>query len=61
MIEEGGTTLAARRRYWQLVPATGWRRWLPQGLRQPPKDWDDVVAQVLIERWLGRELPRLDC
>ena len=61
LVEEGGTTLAARRRYWQLLPARDWRRWLPQGLRQPPRDWDDVVAQVLIERWLGRELPRLDC
>jgi hypothetical protein len=61
LIEEGGTTLAARRRYWQLVPPQGWRRWLPQGLRQPPRDWDDVVAQVLLERWLGRELPRLGC
>jgi hypothetical protein len=61
LVEEGGTTLAARRRYWQLVPARGWQRLLPQGLRQPPRDWDDVVAQVLIERWLGRELPRLDC
>jgi hypothetical protein len=58
---EGGTTLAARRRYWQLMPARGWRRWLPQGLRQPPRDWDDVVAQVLLERWLGRQLPRWKC
>jgi hypothetical protein len=61
LIEEGGTTLAARRRYWQLMPPRGWRRMLPQGLRQPPRDWDDVVAQVLLERWLGRELPRLGC
>jgi len=61
LIEEGGTTLAARRRYWQLMPARGWRRWLPQGLRQPPRDWDDVVAQVLLERWLGRQLPRWKC
>jgi len=61
LVEEGGTTLAARRRYWQLVPARGWRCWLPQGLRQPPRDWDDVVAQVLLERWLGRELPRRGC
>jgi len=61
LVEEGGTTLAARRRYWQLAPARGWRRLLPQGLRQPPRDWDDVVAQVLLERWLGRELPRLGC
>jgi hypothetical protein len=61
LIEEGGTTLAARRRYWQLVPPRGWRRMLPEGLRQPPQDWDDVVAQVLLERWLGRELPRSGC
>ncbi|MFM7264451.1 MAG: resolvase [Cyanobium sp.] len=55
---ERGTTLAARQRYWQLFPARGWRRWLPKGLRQPPRDWDDVVAQLLLERWLGRELER---
>ena len=61
LVEEGGTTLAARRRYWQLLPARGWRRWLPQGLRQPSRDWDDVVAQVLLERWLGRQLPRWKC
>jgi RNase H-fold protein (predicted Holliday junction resolvase) len=58
MVDERGTTLAARRRYWQLFPPRGWRRLLPEGLRQPPRDWDDVVAQLLIERWLGRELPR---
>ena len=55
---ERGTTLAARERYWQLFPPRGWRRWLPRGLRQPPRDWDDVVAQLLLERWLGRELER---
>ena len=55
---ERGTTLAARERYWQLFPARGWRRWLPRGLRQPPRDWDDVVAQLLLERWLGRPLER---
>jgi RNase H-fold protein (predicted Holliday junction resolvase) len=55
---ERGTTLAARRRYWQLLPARGWRRWLPEGLRLPPRDWDDVVAQLLLERWLGRPLER---
>lgn len=55
---ERGSTLAARERYWQLFPPGGWRRWLPKGLRQPPRDWDDVVAQLLLERWLGRELAR---
>jgi len=57
-VPEAGTTLAARQRYWQLEPARGWRRLLPQGLRQPPRDWDDVVAQLLLERHLGRCLTR---
>ncbi|MEB3265597.1 MAG: resolvase [Cyanobacteriota bacterium] len=58
LVEEQGTTLAARQRYWQLHPARGWQRLLPEGLRLPPRDWDDVVAQLLVERWLGRPLPR---
>ncbi len=58
LVDERGTTLAARRRYWELFPARGWRRLLPLGLRQPPRDVDDVVAQLLLERRLGRELLR---
>ncbi|MFZ0409384.1 MAG: resolvase [Cyanobium sp.] len=57
-VEERGSTLAARERYWQLHPPRGWRRLLPKGLRQPPRDWDDVVAQLLLERWLGHSLDR---
>jgi GNAT superfamily N-acetyltransferase len=51
--DEWGTTLAARQRYWQLEPPRGWRRCLPRGLRLPPRDIDDVVAQLLLERHLG--------
>ncbi len=58
LVDERGTTLAARRRYWELFPARGWRRLLPLGLRQPPRDYDDVVAQLLLERRLGQELLR---
>jgi len=58
LVDEHGSTLAARRRYWQLEPPHGWRRLLPEGLRQPPRDWDDVVAQLLLERWLGQPLER---
>lgn len=58
-VDEWGTTLAARRRYWQLEPPHGWRRCLPPGLRLPPRDIDDVVAQLLLERHLGRPLQRL--
>jgi len=31
---------------------------LPEGLRLPPVDIDYVVAQLLLERWLGRPLTR---
>jgi len=58
LVDEHGSTLAARRRYWQLEPPQGWRRLLPEGMRQPPRDWDDVVAQLLVERWLGQPLER---
>lgn len=57
-VPEAGTTLAARRRYWQLHPPGPLRRLIPEGLRQPPRDWDDVVAQLLLERHLGRDLSR---
>ncbi len=63
LADERGSTLAARRRYWELFRPRGWRRFLPQGLRQPPCDWDDVVAQLLLERQLGHTLgrePRLE-
>lgn len=59
IVGEAHSTLEARRRYWALEPARGWRRLVPEGLRQPPRDWDDIVAQLLLERWLGRPLTRL--
>ena len=58
VVDERGSTLAARQRYWQLLPPRGWRRLLPKGLRLPPRPIDDVVAQLLLERWLGRSLER---
>lgn len=58
VVPEAGSTLAARSRYWQLEPARGWRRLLPQGLRLPPRDYDDVVAQLLLEQHLGHRLTR---
>jgi len=59
LVEEVGTTLWARRRYWQLFPPRMLQRLLPEDLRLPPRDWDDVVAQVLLERHLGRPMRRL--
>jgi RNase H-fold protein (predicted Holliday junction resolvase) len=57
-VEEHGTTLEARHRYWELEGRRHWRRWLPAGLRLPPRDIDDVVAQLLLERHLRRPLRR---
>jgi RNase H-fold protein (predicted Holliday junction resolvase) len=58
LVPEAGTTLAARERYWQLERPRGWRCLLPRGLRLPPRDVDDVVAQILLERHLDRLLTR---
>lgn len=58
-INERHSTQDARRLYWRQEPARGWRRLLPEGLRLPPRDWDDVVAQLLLERWLGYPLTGL--
>lgn len=58
LVDEHGSTLAARDRYWDLCPASGWVRLLPAGLRLPPRDIDDVVAQLLVERHSGVKLQR---
>ena len=52
-VEEQGTTLRARQRYWQLWPAQGWQRLLPEGLRMPPDDLDAVAALVMVEDHLN--------
>ena len=49
VVNERGTTLRARQRYWQLWPAVGLRRLLPEGLRVPPIDLDAVAALVMVE------------
>ena len=58
LVDERGSSLAARQRYWELDPPNSWVRLLPTGLRLPPRDIDDVVAQLLLERWLGEPLRR---
>ena len=56
---EAGSTLAARERYWQFLPARGWQRVLPRGLRLPPRPVDDLAAMVLLEAHLGARFKRL--
>ncbi len=52
-VEETGTTLEARRRYFRDHPPRWWRRLLPITLQLPPEEYDDYVAELLLERVLG--------
>lgn len=52
LVDERYSTLEARDRYWQMYPPQGLQRLIPQGMRQPPRPVDDLVAIILIERYL---------
>ncbi|MDF5723226.1 MAG: pre-16S rRNA-processing nuclease YqgF [Rhizonema sp. PD37] len=54
LVDERYSSLEARDRYWQMYPPKGLRKLLPQGMRQPPRPIDDIVAILLIERYLNR-------
>ncbi|MEN9206814.1 MAG: pre-16S rRNA-processing nuclease YqgF [Gloeomargarita sp. GMQP_bins_120] len=54
LVDERYSTLEAQRRYWEVHPARGWRRWLPRWLRPLPGPVDDVAAMVLVERYCQR-------
>ncbi|MED5383756.1 MAG: resolvase [Cyanobacteriota bacterium] len=51
-VNERGTTLKARQRYWQLWPPRGLWRLVPEGLRVPPAELDAVAALVMVEAYL---------
>ncbi len=52
-VNERNSTLEARDRYWQMFPPQGLTKLLPPGLRQPPRPIDDIVAILLVERFLN--------
>jgi RNase H-fold protein (predicted Holliday junction resolvase) len=52
LIDERYSTLEAGDRYWQMYPPQGLTRLIPQGMRTLPRPVDDIVAIVLIERYL---------
>lgn len=53
-VDEHNSSLEARDRYWELHPPKGIQRFIPQGMRLPPVPVDDIVAIILIERYLNR-------
>lgn len=54
LVDERYSTLEARDRYWQMYPPTGLGRLIPVGMRSLPRPIDDIVAILLIERYLGQ-------
>lgn len=52
LIDERNSSQEARQRYWDYHPPQGWNWLLPKGLRTPPAPYDDIVAQILVERYL---------
>ena len=54
MVDENNSTLEARDRYWQMYPPQGLQKLIPRGLLVPPRPIDDIVAILLIERYLNR-------
>lgn len=52
MVDERYSTLEARDRFWQMFPPQGLTKLIPQGIRTPPRPIDDIVAILLIERYL---------
>jgi len=57
VVEEAGSTLRARSRYFDEHPARGWRRLVPRTLQTPPEPYDDYAAVLLAEAVLARAGP----
>jgi RNase H-fold protein (predicted Holliday junction resolvase) len=53
LVDERYSSLEARDRYWQMYPPNFLTSLIPQGMRQPPRPIDDLVAIILIERYLN--------
>ena len=51
-VNERGSTIRARFRYWEIWPPNYFIRWLPIKILFPPENLDAVVALILLEDFL---------
>ena len=51
-INEQGSTLRARFRYWEIWPPNCFIRWLPKEILFPPDNLDAIAALILLEDFL---------
>jgi RNase H-fold protein (predicted Holliday junction resolvase) len=56
LVDERHSTLEARDRYWQIFPPLGLLKFVPQSLRPIDRPIDDIVAIILLERYLGNSV-----
>lgn len=56
LVDERHSTLEARDRYWQIFPPLGFLKFVPQSLRPIDRPIDDIVAIILLERYLGNSV-----
>jgi RNase H-fold protein (predicted Holliday junction resolvase) len=54
LVDERHSTLQARDRYWQMYPPKGFAALMPRSLRSINRPIDDIVAILLIERYLNQ-------
>lgn len=54
LVDERYSSLEARDRYWEMFPPQGLNRLLPKSMRSIPRPIDDIVAILLIERYLNK-------
>ena len=55
IVDEKFTTEQARRLYWEKFPPRGWRKLLPTSLQVPPVPVDNIVAEILVKKFLEAE------
>ncbi len=53
-VDERFSSEEARLRFWEIYPAKGLMKLVPIGMRSPNRPIDDIVAAILIERYLSR-------
>jgi len=52
LVNESGSTMRARFRYWEIWPPKSFISWLPKGILFPPENLDAIVSLILLEDFL---------
>lgn len=55
LTDEHNSSLEARGLYWEMYPPQGLQKLVPEGMRLPPRPIDDLVAIILVRRYLNLE------